>query len=299
MENLEFKVVKPLAQSLAEERIVKKEKINSLTHNLEKYKKILEITKLLSKELNLNNSLEISNLYTYLLWNGYFSKDKFLKHQNKGRIVIPGMYSEDIMSGIGTCLNFSDMLTDFLNEFEFSSATLINISDQNANCNYDVKIERNRSKIHKKKQNKLTFNYINLYKKIIGTHAFNLIKENDRFYIYDTTQLSAFKIKNKKKATIISGSGYAYLKPYTSYAYNFTQKAINVLNEFNNLKKFESPYDDIDFIETWEKCLELVSNNINLLNDFYNEIQSDILKIYKTNDKYYLTIDEIIKAKKL
>lgn len=292
MDSIELKFVKPLYQSYSNEIIEKKDKINSLTHTLETYKEILLKTKLLANELNLNNSLELSILYTYLLWNGYFSKDKKLMHKNKGRIVIPGMYAQDIMSGIGTCLNFSDMLTDFLNQFDLKCATLISVWNQNIIYNYQKNIRRNiYTYSNNTGQTKLS-----LRKKITGTHAFNLIKENKKYYVYDSANLCAFMIKNKKTGIMISGDDRISLKPYTSYAYNFSDKALNLLSDFEKTKTFESPYNSEEFIKTWEYCLNLLNNNT-FLDDYYEEVKDNILKIYNTNDKYYLSIDEIIKER--
>ena len=115
MNNIELKLIKPIAISNCNKEMQKRDEINSFTHTLEIYKEILLSTKKLANELNLTNSLELCVLYTYLLWNGYFSKDKQLKYQTVGTNCIPGTYPYTIMSGGGVCLNFSEMLTDFIN----------------------------------------------------------------------------------------------------------------------------------------------------------------------------------------
>lgn len=299
MENFECKILKFLALDKVQKEQIQKDKIESITHNLEKYKKILMMTKILSDELKLKNSLEAANLYTYLLWNGYFSKEQSLRYQNAGKMCIPGMYSQDIMNGIGTCLNFADMLTDFLNEFEFSCATMITNPDKNFKYGYDVNIDRRGTKtsvINKNKSHKSIFQN-NTFRKFVGKHAFNLIKENNKFYIYDSTNLTAFNINDKKNAVAISGSGCSYLKPYTSYGYNFTDKSINTLYDFDKTKIFDIAYNEQNFIDSWEKCFELLSDNKKLLIDFYSQIKEDIIKISKTNDRCYLDIQDVIREK--
>jgi len=292
MNNIELKLIKPIAISNCNKEMQKRDEINSFTHTLEIYKEILLSTKKLANELNLTNSLELCVLYTYLLWNGYFSKDKTLMHKNSGRIVIPGMYAQDIMSGIGTCLNFSDMLTDFLNEFNLDSATLISILNYKIRFNSNINIKRNIQGT----QNSNNRSKLPLSKKITGTHALNLIKENNKYYIYDPSNLCAFIIRNKKNAINISDKGKIPLKPYTSYSYNFSDKAINLLSDFEKTKNFESPYSNKEFEETFVQCLNLFNNN-SLLNDYYDEVKDKILKIYNTNDKYYLDINDIIRTK--
>lgn len=260
-----------------------KEYVNKKITIEENYKALLQKCKLLAKELNLNNSLEIANLYTWLLWNGFFSKNKELKFQSHNRVLIPGNYSHDIMSGIGVCLNFSDMLSDFLNEFDFSSATLINYTGDDCERSYKVDIERVASKT------KLSYKMMTLLIKPIikkvGNHAFNLIKENDKLYIYDSTNLSAFKLEDKNKCIMIPGKGIVNLKPYFSYYINLSKKSTDALNFLHSTDYFEAPYNKKDFIVTWEECFELFLNNTSLLDDFYNEVKDDIMKISAANSQ--------------
>ena len=74
------------------------------------YSSLLDKTKKLALELGLTNSLEISNLFSYLLWNGYFSKTKQNRYQQLGRKNISGLFYADIMDGIGVCLNHAYVL---------------------------------------------------------------------------------------------------------------------------------------------------------------------------------------------
>lgn len=255
--------------------------IGKHTSVLEKYFEILEKTKALSKELGLNNSLELCNLFTYLLWCGYFSKEKHLEYNPKGRKNIPGLYFTDIMSGRGVCLNFSYMLTDFLNQFDYSSATLANYFPKGCKKDYRVDINRNMPK--------KSFNlFRTLDKKGLenyGNHAFNLVRENNELYIYDATALMLLHPSNKDNAIIINGRGTLYLKPYISYGINFQEKSIPTLDLLVQKNSFPVLYDREDFIATWEMCLELFRENIQLLDDFYSEIENNILCIDGFNQK--------------
>lgn len=49
------------------------------------YKSLLKKISKLSQELNINNSLELSILFSYLLWNGYLSKGKTYRFESKNR----------------------------------------------------------------------------------------------------------------------------------------------------------------------------------------------------------------------
>lgn len=258
------------------------------TNSLENYKEILKKFKILADELNLSNSLEIANLYTYLLWNGYFSKDKKLKYQIHDRLLLPGMYSHDIMDGIGVCLNFSDMLTDIINEFDYSAATLINHANKNIESFYKVDIERAKEK--EKFYFKLLSPLIGILTKKIGNHAYNLINENGKLYIYDSTNLSMSKLDSKWNSIIIAGKGTHDIKPFFSYYVNDSKKAVSTLDLLHTTSDIESPYNKKDFIITWEQCLELFFNSTYLLDDFYFEIVNNINEISNGNKKLKMTI---------
>lgn len=249
-----------------------------LTH----YKKVLENIKKVALELKLDNTLELCNLYTYLLWNGYFSKEKKLTYKAEDRINIYSSYSSDIMNGYGVCLNFSDMLTDFINEFDYSSATLVNYMDKS--CKID-KSSIKRNKVDPKESTKFMNALISSITKKTGNHAFNLINENGKLYIYDSTNISISKIINKEKVNLITGTGEILLKPYFSYILNTNDKSVETLDLLHTSKEIISPYTRSEFIIEWQFCMELFQNKKNILDDFYDEIINNILKITEvTND---------------
>ena len=64
------------------------------------YKVLLEQISRLAKELKLTNSLELSNLFTCLLWNGYLSKNKENTYKSENRELIDGLFFTSIMDGI-------------------------------------------------------------------------------------------------------------------------------------------------------------------------------------------------------
>lgn len=267
--------------------------IEQNTNTVENYKEILKNTKELALELKLSNSLEICNLYTYLLWNGYFSKDKELKYQTYDRLLLPGMYSRDIMNGIGVCLNFSDMLADFINEFDcYSSASLMNKMNKGFERHYKVDIERKI--VPEKFYRKLKSYLIKPITKKTGNHAYNLICEKGKIYIYDSTNLCISKLNNKFESSLLAGNGTSDIKPYLSYWINNSDKSIKTLDLIHTTQEFVSPYTHKNFIKAWEECLELFKQNISLLADFHDEINSNIINICNDN----VIAKELIKKSK-
>lgn len=222
---------------------------------LTNYKKILDKTTVLARELNLKNSLQFSILYTYLLHNGYFSKDKNLSIQTEERKLISGLYALDIMAGKGVCLNFSEMLKDFLTNSGFNSATIAS---------------------------SITYKNLILKKLLIKnpcmTHAFNLITENGKIYIYDSTNLFFLKIQNTTSAKIIVGAHnfkykhvYKYkLYPYDSYFLNINPETFGVLDTLNTRNDFNSPYDSENYIQIQQTCIDEVVRNEKLILDYYD-----------------------------
>ena len=127
---------------------------NSFIKNREKHSYIIEYyyTELLDEmckladELELTNSLEISNLYSYLLWNGYLSKNKQnISRTNKANL-ISGLYFSDIMNVVGDCINHSDMLKDFLNRYGYNASSMINLADKKTTTNYKPNIEQQKAR---------------------------------------------------------------------------------------------------------------------------------------------------------
>ena len=230
------------------------------------YKSILEKTTKLAKELKLTNSLEYSILYTYLIHRGYFSKYKIIKFEREGRKNIPGLYQLDIMAGRAVCLNFSEMLKDFLNTSGFNSATIMSSNTYKNTLLEKLLIQEEKP-----------------------THVINLILEHGKMYIYDSINECIFKLENNESAKIISGADfykYKYLwlykyrlYPYKSYHLNFSQKEIEVLDMLHTTNYFNSPYNKESYKETRENCIEIFRENRQLISDYRDCTSENICNI--------------------
>lgn len=257
----------------------KEERINYIKNARAAYKEILIKTRMLAKELNLTNSLEYSNLFTYLLWNGYFSKTKVHTYQVLGRIRDFDYYALDIMNGIGVCLNYSIMLKDFLNVSNFSSI-IMPCYVENASFEVSPPISRN---IDKTKM----VNYSNSHK--FSNHAINLNVLNDEYYLYDSTNLGILDILNKNKASVVNGNGTYDLLPATCVDFASTfydyQKIVNVLKELNKYQNNDSRVTKMLFDNTWLTCMLLFSHNKKLLEDYQGDILTDIFKVSNNLEK--------------
>jgi len=242
------------------------------------YNAILDNWIKLSSELKLTNSLELSNLFTYLLWNGYFSKTKVHTYQIEGRTLLDGFFALDIMNGNGVCLNYSDMLKDFLIRSGINSSVIINYSSGAIRDNNALKLIKrnvNQAKLY----TKVGFMFLARLIKKTGNHACTLIEENGKIYIYDPTNLLCAKIDDYETASIIDGTGSIKLKPYFSFCFANSDIEKNTLEKLFDNSSLVSPYNKEDINLAWNNCVALFESNRHLIEDCYDETRSDIEKI--------------------
>ena len=251
------------------------------TEVMSKYNSLLGKMSHLSKELDLNNSLELSILFSYLLWKGYLSKAKENKFESENRKMLQGLFFADIMDGRGVCLNHSEMLKDFLNVCGYASVMLENYYNSNITMTKVLDIERKFA--NTSHSDSLVKPLFLKMKKI--NHVFNLIEENEKLYIYDATNLSLLSINNPFSARCINGKVKIKLFPYQSYEFCLSKEDCTLIDKLLTEKISMSPYTKEDFISISEVTTEIIKNSYPLLEDFYTEARSDIMGISEETDK--------------
>lgn len=248
------------------------------------YPDVLQKMRNLAVELGLNDSLELSNLYSYLLWNGYLSKDKKNAFSAQDRNVIFGMFFSDVMNGKSVCLNHSDMLKDFLNICGYDAASLITYVGKDVDLDYRARINRDIEDFS------LAFKTLNLFmsshSKAFGNHALTLVRDNDRLVVHDSTNLALFGVKNASSIELINGSGVCKLNPMASCVINSgTESELRAISGLYEVADFQAPYSRKDFIFTSEENVELFNDSIALLDDFYDEVKPSIMGICAVTDE--------------
>lgn len=249
------------------------------TEIMEKYTELLNKMARLASELNMENSLELSILYSYLLWNGYLSKNKDYVFSSKDKNYITGLFFTDIMDGRGVCLNNSEMLKDFLEVAGYTSSIIQNYYNNNAKINYRIKIKTRNIEIEEKE------NILKKYLKKDANHVFNLIEENDKLYIFDPTNLLLHKLINKYKSSLINGKGEFRLYPYQSHMNCANIKEVELLDKLLTSSDYSSPFIKEDLISTAEINIEIIKNSISLLEDFFKEVYPYIIGISEEKSK--------------
>ena len=274
--------------------------LNYLNNEAERYKKIYEksminynemLTKYkdLALELKLKNALEMSMLFSYMMWNGYYSVDKKYSYKLEDRLLIPGLYSFDIIRGNGVCLAHSQLLADYLNVCSKKSSFI--------SCNFELNETSNlntfKPPIRRVHNIDIRLKFISTILSSLlcaknsknGNHSVTLIEDDNKFYVCDSTNLYFAQIQNDSTATIINGNGKYYLKPLSSpieipYA------------DFNRLyeKVLESDKKDAytfsKIVCDYEYITALARQNIRLLNDAYDDIHHNLEFINNETNKH-------------
>ena len=237
-------------------------------NSLEAYNNILVNFANLTKELELNNALSKSLLFSYLLWNGYLSYNNELKYDQYGIQTIPGLLSFDAINGRGLCLSFSHFLSDCLNASEVNAAAIMCSAPNKVTCDYLPKIERNMKTTFLNECMGKVAN-ITLYPitKDIN-HVITLINEDDNIYGYDVTNLLVLNIDNELNAKVINGKGIYRLSPYKSLSISPLIDKNNIYNSLFN-KNNNDFYSREEIINIIEHGLEVINKNILLIKKFY------------------------------
>ena len=244
------------------------------------YLSVLTNYKDLADELLLFNPVELSILFSYLLWNGYFSKDKQNIYKNENALLLSHMYPYTIMDGWGVCLNHSIMLADYLNLCGIDATPLkTGIKRCKFNPTYIPPVKEEVPKA--KRKFTLTSLFVAKQEKT-PNHVFTLIKESKYFYIYDPTNLVMFAVKNPTKAICTVANINAALYPVSSYELIDNNTSCRTLNDFIATSEFSKCHYQVDYFRfIAEQSLETIINNLRLIDDCYDESHEDIAVIAK------------------
>ena len=259
------------------------------------YKNYLEILKkvaILSKELQLNNSFEVTLLFEYLLWRGYLSKDKQLVYSLSGKVNNPFLIGADIMRGKSVCINNAGMLRDILKQLG-KEAYLLGCkcvdTDEKMDFGYYLDLETqsviDRSNETLKKESFFERKIIDT----IGNHAVTLFRENGNYYLSDPTNLLFFNNVDFLKAKCVGGNLELELKIFTTFLYEkLSHEEISNIIDFVCGYKCNDNELTLGYVkDISENTLALCKNNSILLNDFYDDIKYDIDLVCKTLKKRY------------
>jgi len=227
----------------------------------------------LSRELGISSALDLSCLFTFLLWNGYFSVTKKHAYNTNARKLNPGFFSLNVIKGGGVCLDYAELLHNYLNICDKESAILNCKVPKSIKADYHPQIERQiKNQGH-------GVHLISIFGPFIinkiGNHSTVLIRENGNFYLFCPTNIAALNLENPYRATMINGKGSFELKPIETLAFIPYGDPHNLYEQLFT-GSIHSTLSRKDFIYHFEEIMELIHNHLPLLSDAYDEIHSEL-----------------------
>ena len=253
----------------------------------DKYNNVLKNYSILANELHISSALKLSHLFTYMLWNGYYSATKKHCYNMKNRTSIVNFNFLDVIKGSGVCLNYSECLQDYLLTCSKDASILLCgvPKDKSIQRDYKPQIDQN----HAKNRNELFKLSIfamlaNKLLKIDGNHAITLIKEDDKIFAYDPTNLLVLNTPNKNTGEIINGKGNFKLLPTLTLIMLANINSFPLMEELLN-KENPPAYSRKEIIFSFENTMELIMNNIHLLDDAYDNVHSELQSILDDYEK--------------
>lgn len=256
--------------------------------SLKNYNEVLKQYKKLADELNIDSSLDLSHLFTYMLWNGYFSINKKHTYKLEDRLMLPGMYSFDVIKGQGVCLGYAELLHNYLSMCGIDSSLLFcKVPTKKDAISFDYRPQIKRD-FESKKLSAMTgaivSPFVSRLTNVFGNHAVTLVHEDGKTYGYDPTNLCALNIKDASTASIINGTGDFALKPLMTLMVT-PHSDPNHLYEKLLFRSIDPALTRKEYIYSFEEFMELINQNINLLDDAYDSVHNRLECINKETDE--------------
>lgn len=271
-----------LGYSILERKSIRKIDDNLIEKN---YSKILKSYKDLVKELKLTSSLDIANLFSILLWNGYFSENKKYVYGISNRMMEEKNLQSLIMQGHGACFENARMLNDFIKTCNKRSSMIMCYMDgENTKINRpkEVKIKYDNTAQtlrHKKKHSLKGLLEDFLLKNYSGNHIINIIEDDDKLIFYDVTNNCILSILNDETLKLINGEGKYTIFPFTASQLLGPFTDFDYLIKLLGNEKLTSNLNEEEFKEQFRKIHSMFLENKQFVNDIYTDIHKNIENI--------------------
>lgn len=271
-----------LGYSILERKSIRKIDDNLIEKN---YSKILNGYKDLVKELNLTSSLDIANLFSILLWNGYFSENKNYVYGISNRMMEEKNLQSLIMQGHGACFENARMLNDFIKICNKRSSMIMCYMDaENTKINrpkeVKIKYDNTAQTLRRKKKHSLKGLLEDfLVKNYSGNHIINIIEDDDKLIFYDVTNNCILSILNDETLKLTNGEGKYTIFPFTA------SQLLGPFTDFDHLIKLlgneelTSNLNEEEFKEQFRKIYSMFLENKQFVNDIYTDIHKNIENI--------------------
>lgn len=253
---------------------------NQYKEAIDAYNNIINNVACLCRELKLNDPLKVSIVYSYLLWNGYFSENKEYNYSLSKRLIIPNYDGLSIMTGYGVCVNNVDMLNKVLMAGLYDADIIIVKQDMKMTRYDKPNIRRNivEKDIFDKIKSYLIYKPRDEYFNNLFNHICNLINIDGNYYLYDPTNVCLYSLEDAPKGRLMGGHGYVELIALSCIlANNLTLEDLKYLISQSNYNELT----DIKLKDIFESNIALCHSNEQLFEDFYDANKPKIDVIVK------------------
>lgn len=168
------------------------------------YEQMVEETAQFLKEKNYTVE-ECFQIYTKLLWEGYFSTNWTYRYQENENQKFTGYYGMQIATGIGDCKNNEDLFYKIMTQLGYETYSIVTI-DPTSN---------------------------NFWDWIFGNHVITVIKVDSTYYYLDTTNMCCYQ---NKGIHLENGNQEIIIHPIASYLYG-EYSVKEIFQFFNDIQK--------------------------------------------------------------
>ena len=207
----------------------------------------------------LKNPIEIYAMYSYLLWNGFLSKDGVFEPKNT-RNGLPLFLATPIFSGEGVCRHISQLLVDIFNYNGIKAHNLVVYE----------------STFH---ENKLVLNELG---KKFGNHAITYVSNKGYVYLLDPTNNETLDFSNGK---IIRDDREIRVKRVLSPRYlKKLKECYEIIKSLNSGTLMPKGARNLIADETVSRCednLDLIFRFYKQNRELYSAIHGEVLKLKK------------------
>ena len=247
------------------------------------YQDIINKTAIFIKELGLkDNHVSYFSIFSFLLWNGIFSKDNKYVYSADDTFDANGYFGLDIMYGKGNCKSNSDMMSKVFKKMGLNSYFLVNSCDIKS---VDSTIDLKRVNIDENSLASLESDD----SKLVGNHANVLVEDSytNNFYVYDPTNLLIYNASNSMEASLYNGEGKCYFKPwgFILFEYMKTKEILELMDRIDKQDKLLS-ISDLEVRDTVRMSINKCKKEKSLILDFRKDINKNIDNI-NANGYYF------------
>ena len=243
----------------------------------------------LNKIFYLNNPIEIYAMFTYLLDNGYLSKNKNFKYSTKNPNDIYNLLGTDVINGHGCCRHISSMFCDILNNYGVESCNLcVYLGDSIVYNNEELTKLIIDGKIMP--TDFITIISDEVLKNKDANHVITMSIKDNKIYLLDPTNNESYKFNEDDRTLLytdecnkipidLEGTIYSNRK-YVNFIPNITDSYSKLLqNKYSSISIEEEKNIIKDTIYICSKNLDIFEKSYNENCELYDEISDKVLKL--------------------